>query len=93
MTTRRATWRVLALLALAATLDACANEVQVDPKGEGRYNLTVESDFSTRIAGPEELLGKKAEALCPDGYNRLRRRSVHQHRGVTEQIVWDIQCS
>jgi hypothetical protein len=85
--------RGLAVLALAAALGACANDVEVDPKGEGRYGLVVDSDFSTRVEGPERLLAKKAEALCPDGYDRLRRRSIHKRHGITEQIAWDIQCS
>ncbi|MEJ0068954.1 MAG: hypothetical protein WDO24_09765 [Pseudomonadota bacterium] len=87
------TRRGLAAILLAAALGACANEVEVDPKGEGRYNLSVESDVGTRVAGPERLLGKKAEALCPDGYDRLKRRSIHPRHGVTEQIAWEIQCS
>jgi hypothetical protein len=83
------------LLPLAATLllGACAVDIDVDPKGEGKYTLTVDSDYNTRLQGPEQLLAKRAEALCPDGYDRLKRKSIHKRHGVTEQISWDIQCS
>jgi hypothetical protein len=86
--------RVVALacgLALAAC--AGAGDIEVEPKGEGKYDLRIENDFSIRMQGAERLLGQKAEVLCPDGYDRLKRRSLHKRRGVTEFIAWEIQCS
>jgi hypothetical protein len=80
-------------LGVALLLASCAAPIEVEPKGPGKYELTIESDFSTRAQGTERLLAKKAEALCPDGYDRLKRRSIHHHRGVTEFIAWEIQCS
>jgi hypothetical protein len=74
-------------------LGACASEIQVEPKGEGKYDLSIENDFNIRVQGAERLLGQKAEQLCPDGYDRLKRRSLHKRRGVTEYIAWEIQCS
>ena len=88
--------RSLSVLGIAGVcaLAGCSVPIQVDAKGSGRYELTVESDFATRVEGPENLLAKKAEALCPDGYDRLKRRSLHsRHGGVTESINWEIQCS
>ena len=74
-------------------LAACAVPIEVEPKGEGRYDLTIENDFNTRVQGAERLLAKKAEELCPDGYDRLTRKSLHKRRGVTDHIFWEIQCS
>jgi hypothetical protein len=85
--------RWLALSGVMLLLAACAVDIQVDPQGEGKYMLTVDNDYNTRVQGPEDLLAKKAEALCPDGYDRIKRRSIHKRRGGTEQISWDIQCS
>ena len=85
----RAWFAAGALLLLAG----CAVDIKVDPKGEGRYTLTLDNDYNTRIQGPETLLARKAETLCPDGYDRLRRKSVHERHGVTEWVVWEIQCS
>ena len=88
--------RPLPVLALAGALAlaGCSTPIQVDAMGGGKYDLSVESDFVTRVEGPENLLAKKAEALCPDGYDRLKRRSIHsRHGGVTEAISWEIQCS
>ena len=84
----------LGLAAAAVLLAGCAVPINVEPKGGGKYELTVENDFNTRTQGAERLLGKKAEALCPDGYERLKRRSLHsRHGGVAESIFWEIQCS
>jgi hypothetical protein len=80
-------------LGLAFLLASCAAAIEVEPKGPGKYDLTIENDFSTRAQGTERLLAKKAEDLCPDGYDRLKRQSIHKHRGVTEFIFWEIQCS
>jgi hypothetical protein len=80
-------------LGVALLLAACATPIAVDAKGDGKYELTVENDFSTRAQGAERLLAKRAETLCPDGYERLKRRSIHKRRGVTEFINWEIQCS
>jgi hypothetical protein len=82
------------LIASACALGGCAVPIEVDAKGGGKYELTIESDFSTRVRGTETLLAKKAEELCPDGYDRLKRRSIHsRHGGITESINWEIQCS
>jgi hypothetical protein len=83
----------LASLGLLLLLAGCAVDIQVDAQGEGKYTLTIDNDYNTRIQGPEDLLGKRAEALCPDGYERLKRKSIHRRRGVTEQVAWEIQCS
>ena len=81
-------WVCLVLL-----VAGCAVPVTVEPRGEGKYDLRIENDFSIRVQGAERLLGQKAEELCPDGYDRLKRRSLHKRRGVTEFIAWEIQCS
>ena len=81
------------MLVLALGACAGASDIEVDPRGEGKYELRIENDFSIRVQGAERLLGQKAEALCPDGYDRLKRRSIHKRRGVTEYIAWEIQCS
>jgi hypothetical protein len=78
---------------LALALAACAVPVEVDPQGGGRYEISVDNDFGARLKGAESVLGKKAEELCPDGYDRLRRRSVHPRHGLGESINWIIQCS
>ena len=80
-------------LGLALLLASCTTAIEVEPKGPGKYDLTIENDFGTRAQGAERLLAKKAEDLCPDGYDRLKRSSVHRRRGVTEFILWEIQCS
>jgi hypothetical protein len=77
----------------ALLLAGCAVDIKVDPKGEGRYTLTIDNDYNTRIQGPEHLLAKRDEVLCPDGYDRLKRKSVHERHGITEWVVWEIQCS
>jgi hypothetical protein len=82
---------LLCILALAGC--AGAQDIEIEPKGEGKYDLRIENDFSIRVQGAERLLGQKAEELCPDGYDRLKRRSLHKRRGVTEFIAWEIQCS
>ncbi len=84
---------VIAPICFALMLAACSVPIEVEPKGEGKYDLTIENDFNTRAQGAENLLGKKAEQLCPDGYDRLKRSSIHKRRGVTEYIAWEIQCS
>jgi hypothetical protein len=84
----------LASLGLLLMLAACAADIKVDAGGEGKYTLTIDNDYNTRIQGAEDLLAKKAEALCPDGYDRLKRKSIHTRRGgITEQVAWEIQCS
>jgi hypothetical protein len=85
-------WPLL-LCAVLLVLAGCAVPIDVDPKGGGKYELSIENDFNVRAQGAERLLAKKAEELCPDGYDRLRRRSLHRRRGVTEHINWEIQCS
>ena len=90
---RSARRRSLAPIWLALLLAACAVDIQVDEEGEGKYTLTIDNDYNTRLQGAEDLLGKRAEALCPDGYERLKRKSIHKRRGVTEQVAWEIQCS
>ena len=82
-------------LAIVLLLAACAGaqDIAIEPRGEGKYDLRIENDFSIRVQGAEKLLGQKAEELCPDGYDRLKRRSLHKRRGVTEYIAWEIQCS
>ncbi|MBI3515407.1 MAG: hypothetical protein HY060_15310 [Proteobacteria bacterium] len=80
-------------LCVVLLLAACAVPIEVEPKGEGKYELTIENDFNTRAQGAERLLAKKAEALCPDGYDRLRRRALYKRRAVTDYINWEIQCS
>ena len=86
--------RALALTGVLL-LAACAgaSDIEIEPKGEGKYDLRIENDFSIRVQGAERLLGQKAEQLCPDGYDRLKRRSLLTRRGVTEYILWEIQCS
>jgi hypothetical protein len=82
------------LVGIALLLASCASDIKVDPQGEGKYTLSVDNDYLTRVQGAEDLLAKKAEALCPDGYERLKRKSIHnRHGGMTEQIAWEIQCS
>ena len=82
------------LIAGACTLEGCAVPIEVDAQGGGKYELSVESDFRTRVQGTENLLAKRAEELCPDGYDRLKRRSIHsRHGGITESISWEIKCS
>jgi hypothetical protein len=80
---------------LVAVLAACTttDDITVLEQGGGKYTLTVENDFTARVQGGERLLGRKAEAICPDGYDRLRRRSIHKKHGVTDYIAWDIECS
>jgi hypothetical protein len=85
--------RRLIPIGLVLLLAACAVDIKVDEQGEGKYTLTIDNDYTTRIQGPENLLAKKAEALCPDGYDRLKRKSIHTKRGITEQVAWEIQCS
>src|SRR5262249_34352913 len=80
-------------IAVVLLLAGCAVPIEVEPKGEGKYDLTIENDFNTRTQGAERLLAKKAEELCPDGYDRLRRRALYKRRAVTEHINWEIQCS
>ena len=81
-------------LAAALLLAGCAVDIKVDAEGEGKYTLTIDNDYNTRVQGAEDLLGKRAEALCPDGYQRLKRKSLHNRRGgITEQVAWEIQCS
>jgi hypothetical protein len=83
----------MAWIAVALLLAGCAVPIEVEPKGEGKYDLTIENDFNTRAQGAERLLAKKAEELCPDGYDRLRRRALYKRRAVSEHIYWEIQCS
>ena len=80
-------------LCLVLLLAGCAVPVTVEPRGEGKYDLFIENDFNTRVQGAEQLLAKKAEELCPDGYDRLRRRAIYKRRAVTDHINWEIQCS
>jgi len=82
------------MVGMALLLASCATDIRVDPQGEGKYTLSVDNDYATRVQGAEDLLARKAEALCPDGYERLKRKSIHNHHGgMTEQIAWEIQCS
>ena len=83
----------LGWIGLVLLVAACAVPIEVEPKGEGKYDLTIENDFNTRAQGAEQLLAKKAEELCPDGYERLRRRAVYKRRAITDHINWEIQCS
>ncbi len=81
---------VAATLLLAGCLGP--EDLTVEARGEGKYDLKIENDFSIRAQGAERLLAHKAEELCPDGYDRLKRKSLHKRRGVTEFIAWEIQC-
>jgi hypothetical protein len=86
--------RRLAAFGAALLLAGCAVDIAVDPHGEGKYTLTVDEDYNSRLQGTERLLAKKAEALCPDGYDRLKRKSIHgRHGAVTDKVAWEIQCS
>ena len=83
----------LAILAALLLLAGCAVPIDVQPMGEGKYDLTVENDFNTRAQGAERLLAKKAEELCPDGYDRLTRKALYKRRELTGRVFWEIQCS
>lgn len=80
---------------VAVLLAGCVgtDDIEVQPKGEGKYDLKVENDFSMRAQGAERLLARKAEVLCPDGYDRLTRKALYKRRGVTQHVLWEIQCS
>ena len=85
-----ARWIALAAVVLLA---GCGSDIDVNEKGKGRYELLIDNDFATRVQGGERMLGKRADELCPDGYQRLKRKSIHKKHGVTEFLLWEIQCA